>query len=445
MEIIQDLIISLYHQLLYRSIVIAILGCFILLLRKLIKRSLQPRCNYIIWVVFVVVCVFPIHIPSQFSIYRFIDMSGLEESSSQYANDILNLAEHVNDSNIYDDVKNQISDNYQKSRKYFAYVVVDVCFIVTIAKLGILISSYIMLNRKIGQNIIEDERIEGIVDECKKSLKIKRNIRILKQEEAKTPCIIGIFNVRILLTDTTMALSNNELKSVIMHELSHYKRKDILMNWFITLIQALYWFHPMMRRLVTYMRMDMETATDSLVLSKIKDVEDKEYCETIIRVAKLCNVKKEYVLGFVSAKDKLLDRIVTIKKKEDFEKHTVLMLIGTLIILVIMLFILSPTSYGNNEEIQLFLETKDGRKINVLEEENIRLTGDSSLKLMAEGGNCKKIVFYDEYNLNTEKHYFGAIQLGNEMDVESGEYIYGFVVESNDGRTMQYRTKIFVE
>ncbi len=445
MEIIQNVIISLYHQLLYRSIVIAILGCFILLLRKLINRKLQPRCNYIIWVIFVVVCVFPIRIPSEFSIYRFIDMSMFEESSSQYANDILNLAEHVKDSNIYDDMKNQISDNHQKNRKYLTYVVVDVCLIVTVVKFGILVSSYIVLNRKIGENVIEDERIVGIVDECKKSLKIKRNIRILKQEEAKTPCIIGIFNVRILLTDTTILLSNSELKSVIMHELSHYRRKDIWMNWLITLIQALYWFHPMMRRLVTYMKMDMEAATDSLALGKINDVKDKEYCDAIIHVAKLCNAKKEYVLGFVSAKDKLLDRIVTIKKKEDFEKHTVLMLIGTLMILFIMLFVLSPTSYGNNEENKLFLASKEGQKIDVLEEDKIQLNEDSSLKLMAEGGNCKKIVFYDEYNLNTEKHYFGAIQLGDEMDFEIGEYIYGFVLESQDGRTMQYRTKIFVE
>jgi len=246
------------------------------------------------------------------------------------------------------------------------------------------------------------------------------------------------------LTDTTILLGESELKSVIMHELSHYRRKDIWMNWLITLIQALYWFHPMMRRLVTYMKMDMEAATDSLALSKINNVKDKEYCDAIIHVAKLCSTKKEYVLGFASAKDKLLDRIVTIKKKEDFEKHTVLMLIGTLIILFIMLFVLSPTSYGNSEEVKLFLESNDGRKISVLEE-NIQLTEDSSLKLMAEGGKCKKIVFYDEYNLNTEKHYFGAIQLGDEMDFETGEYIYGFVLESNAGRSIKYRTKIFVE
>ena len=444
MEIIQNVIISLYHQLLYRSIVIAILGCFILLLRKLINRKLQPRCNYIIWVVFVVICVFPIYVPSQFSIYRFIDMGIFEKSSSQYANDILNLAENVNDSDIYDNMKGEILDNHQKNRKYLACVIVDVCLIVTIAKLGILVGSYMMLNRRIGERTIEDERIATIVDECKKSLKIKRNIRILKQEEAKTPCIIGIFNVRILLTDTTILLGESELKSVIMHELSHYRRKDIWMNWLITLIQALYWFHPMMRRLVTYMKMDMEAATDSLALSKINNVKDKEYCDAIIHVAKLCSTKKEYVLGFASAKDKLLDRIVTIKKKEDFEKHTVLMLIGTLIILFIMLFVLSPTSYGNSEEVKLFLESNDGRKISVLEE-NIQLTEDSSLKLMAEGGKCKKIVFYDEYNLNTEKHYFGAIQLGDEMDFETGEYIYGFVLESNAGRSIKYRTKIFVE
>ena len=48
--------------------------------------------------------------------------------------------------------------------------------------------------------------------------------------------IIGIFNPKILVTNEFLLQNDTTKKYIIMHELSHYKRKDLIFNYVILLI-----------------------------------------------------------------------------------------------------------------------------------------------------------------------------------------------------------------
>ena len=62
-----------------------------------------------------------------------------------------------------------------------------------------------------------------ILEECKKELKIKKDIKLVIQEKIKTPSIYGIVHTKILLNSKNLNFSLDELRLIFMHELNHYK------------------------------------------------------------------------------------------------------------------------------------------------------------------------------------------------------------------------------
>ena len=52
------------------------------------------------------------------------------------------------------------------------------------------------------------------------------------QEVVGTPSLFGILRPRILLTPKVERLSDDEIRYVLLHEMAHYKRKDVLVNTF---------------------------------------------------------------------------------------------------------------------------------------------------------------------------------------------------------------------
>ena len=342
-------------------------------------------------------------------------------------------------------MKNEISNNNHGNEHYFSKLMLDIVFSIFVLKFFRPVVAYLVLKNKIRDKAVKEERIDRILQDCKKALKINRNVSIVKQEDIKGPSIIGIFKLKILFTDTTLLLKDNELKSIMMHELSHYKRKDIFVNWLITFLKALYWFNPIISVFLVYMKIDMELATDALAISKMEDIKDTEYCDVIIEVAKLSSVKVDHVLGLVSTKTKLNDRIDAVFKKEEFKKYRVWMFIATFFMMLFMLLILYPTSYDALEIPKLYLQLEDGRKIDISEEEIVELSSGDSLKVLAEGGNYKKIILYERHNLLNDETDYRLISLGSETYLPEGEYLYRFILDCNNRGSLSYTIKIFVE
>ena len=72
-----------------------------------------------------------------------------------------------------------------------------------------------------------------------------------------------------------------------MHELFHLKNKDIIINWFITLLSVIYWFNPILLYGFHKIRQDCEVSCDYQVISHLGKGENVQYGNTIIRILKL--------------------------------------------------------------------------------------------------------------------------------------------------------------
>lgn len=181
-----------------------------------------------------------------------------------------------------------------------------------------------------------DSRLADIVEECKDSLGIKGHVRVFVGDKFNGPCITGIIRPCIYYPCSLMDIDVDSFKNIILHELSHFKRRDLLTNNIALLAISLHWFNPIIWILMKVYRVDVELACDSYVLNKLGEKNAISYGSTILHIAKLNldNTRSRGVVCYFSSSAKQLERRITLIKryKNKSIKVTVTALLGSIII-----------------------------------------------------------------------------------------------------------------
>ncbi|RYX86139.1 hypothetical protein EON83_02655 [bacterium] len=92
----------------------------------------------------------------------------------------------------------------------------------------------------------------------------------LLNSDANSPCLVGILHPVILLPTSLIAAQNSDIEAVISHELAHLKRRDLIWNAILWLVQALLWFHPLVWVGRRFLALETESACDEMVLSSTR-------------------------------------------------------------------------------------------------------------------------------------------------------------------------------
>jgi bla regulator protein BlaR1 len=133
---------------------------------------------------------------------------------------------------------------------------------------------------------VENKDIEVLFEKCKNDLNVVKNLILGESSLVQTPMAIGFFHPYIILPKRIMKqLSTNDINYIILHELNHYKNKDILINYMMCLFQILYWFNPLVYLAFKEMRIDREIACDMSVLKMLHEDNYIDYGRTIINFA----------------------------------------------------------------------------------------------------------------------------------------------------------------
>ncbi len=81
-----------------------------------------------------------------------------------------------------------------------------------------------------------------IFNEVKRSLQIKRTIRLYEHPMIRSPYLAGIFRPMVVLPSGDY--SEDQWTMFLRHELIHYKNHDLLYRLMIELVQKIHWFNP---------------------------------------------------------------------------------------------------------------------------------------------------------------------------------------------------------
>lgn len=140
--------------------------------------------------------------------------------------------------------------------------------------------------------------------DCRKKLGIKRDISIVVQGAVTSPALTAWVRPRILVPLRMLHPGYEEkLRYALLHELTHYRRKDHLICLMLMLLGAAHWFNPIVHLAFRQMRMDMETACDDAVLARMGNGERRGYLYTVVDLF-AANGAASPALGMVAQTDK---------------------------------------------------------------------------------------------------------------------------------------------
>ncbi|QDU11053.1 M56 family metallopeptidase [Gimesia aquarii] len=144
-----------------------------------------------------------------------------------------------------------------------------------------------------------------------KQLKMKSLPELRISDKTDAPFAMGAFRPVIVMPRLIAEeLQPDQLTIVMAHELAHIHRRDLLIGWFETLVNILWWFHPAMWWLRKSLRETREDCCDDILLANQLANPDR-YCETLIDAASRQSTKlaEPLVLGFVHREHPIARRI----------------------------------------------------------------------------------------------------------------------------------------
>ncbi len=247
------------------------------------------------------------------------------------------------------------STNNVNNTDITVYIILPIIWLIgTIISLFMIIIGNIYLNYKINHTKEYDKGIELILMKCKIKLQITRKIDIRLQNINASPCIYGILNPKILVSEEFIKNNSDIIENVFMHELSHYKRKDMITNLILLIITSIHWFNPFVYGFFKKIRQEMELATDEIALSRMNKEEKKQYGLTLISLLQIYeNEKTTTKMLCIKDDSKNMERrIKKIKWATKFKKYktSIIILVATVILFIISPFVLKPNVNAISKE-----------------------------------------------------------------------------------------------
>ena len=138
---------------------------------------------------------------------------------------------------------------------------------------------------------LQNEELNALYIECLNEVNSKHTIPIYSTAFLKSPVLAGFLHPRIylpihLISDFNAGtISSTDIRYMLLHELQHYKHKDILIGYLINTVNVFYWFNPLIWYFLKKIRQERELACDSAVLQLLKETEYKSYGNTLINFA----------------------------------------------------------------------------------------------------------------------------------------------------------------
>lgn len=315
----------------YSSLTASVVALIILCIKYIFKNSLGARWHYLIWFILLIRMSIPFAPKASFSIFNLYSYF----SKVLLKNDIAKYSRGT--------MMQQLSSNNQinqliKMPKDYSFAVNESLqsspykWIFTIWIIGVLVIILSMILYNISfyhrlrhtEHIVKDDIIK-LLDDCKQRMAVNKRIHSAVTNSFESPILVGNFNPTLVFPKRVLdRLSHEELEYIILHELAHYKRKDIFINWFTVVLQILHWFNPIVWYSFYRMRQDREVACDAYVLSYIKPEEYKRYGLTIITMLQNISfsLPVPQIASFSSYKSHIKDRISMISSFNQELKST---------------------------------------------------------------------------------------------------------------------------
>lgn len=130
-----------------------------------------------------------------------------------------------------------------------------------------------------------NETINNILKEYNQTNKVYRKVQIKISDKVISPCTYGVLRPIIILPKSIDTEDIDGLKYLIIHELTHIMRLDIITKWLLAISLCIHWFNPLVWIMFKLLNRDIETACDERVIRYLGINEKRNYANYLIKTA----------------------------------------------------------------------------------------------------------------------------------------------------------------
>lgn len=265
-------------------------------LRPFFKRRFSKQWQYYIWLIVIARLLFPFA-PQTNLVNVLVQKADRETGHTEY---IRQENQQKPDSTSQDDIS---SDKIEKEQSSLSEKQTTAGFIPYFVHsfpaviwenlwLGWLAIALILFIRKItiyqsfvkyvraGCADVEDinvlERFGVLVEQSR----IKNTVELSVNSLVSSPLLVGFLHPRIILPSAS--LSDSDFRYTIMHELTHYRRKDMFYKWLVQLAVCVHWFHPLVYLMEREINRACELSCDEAVIKMLDMQGRRAYGDTLL-------------------------------------------------------------------------------------------------------------------------------------------------------------------
>jgi bla regulator protein BlaR1 len=166
------------------------------------------------------------------------------------------------------------------------YAVVFVWVVGALAMLGVMLVREFRFRRALARLPMNSDRhLAVLVDDVARMVGLRCTPSIVLTEAATVPAVAGLLRPVLLMPrDWSTQLTDEELDSILRHELLHLKHHDLWLNWIAALLNALHWFNPLVWVAVARCQEDRELRCDERALAIAEPSQRIAYGRVLLRL-----------------------------------------------------------------------------------------------------------------------------------------------------------------
>lgn len=187
---------------------------------------------------------------------------------------------------------------------------------------------YVLVIRRYGLEKM-DVQWRVFVQKVAGQMNIPKKVKLWASEFVSSPVTVGFLKPVILVPLAAINhLTPQQLEAVLLHELSHIRRHDYLVNLIISFIKAVLYFNPFVKAFAKIVEREREKSCDEMVLQFQYD--SHEYASALLTLEKTNHTRSAFFIAASGKKNDLLHRVELILGMPQKRSFTVNRLSGLL-------------------------------------------------------------------------------------------------------------------
>lgn len=322
MTVVEEYSAEIIKHILSMTFTGSIISFLLFLLKPIIKDKLPKSFQYYMWFSVIIALMIPV---------STVVMIPVSNNSAMSMTSTYDIAQWISDTASKKPVNLAFKpQNENKQCLSIAVVLFVLWQLGMILVLVFHIVCYALYARSLNKHNICANRKE--IELLNNLLKRKNTLLLYKNPTVEIPILTGLFRPAVILPNKKY--EDLRLRNILMHEITHMKRYDILVKRLLILVGAIHWFNPLVYFVRREINKACELACDESVIKKFNNIEMQQYGDTLITVAADSIKKMPLLTTMLEDKKNLKERLDAIMKQKQHSKRTVIAASVFLVIIV---------------------------------------------------------------------------------------------------------------